>query len=71
MYINNHPKFHKRVNELRNRYPEINFLGVNIDSDDKETYNLWLKALSNFDYNKDFEVKIRDRGMRSISIKTF
>lgn len=71
LYINNHPKFHKRVNELRNRYPEINFLGVNIDSDDKETYDLWLKALSNFDYNKDFEVKIRDRGNEIYLYKNF
>ena len=71
MYINNHTKMHERINELRNRYPEINFVGVNIDNDDEDTYNLWLKALNNFDYNKDFEVKIRNRGSEIYLYKNF
>ena len=60
VYVSNHTKLHERVNELRNRYPEINFLGVNID--EESNHDLWMKALENFDYNKDFEIKIRARG---------
>ena len=64
-----HPKQHQRVNELRNRYPEINFLGINID--EEESYQLWVKILDNFDYNKDYEVKIRDRGKNIEFYKNF
>ncbi len=60
IYVSSHKRQHKRVNELRNRYPEVDFLGVNIDNED--SIELWRKALENFDYNKDFEYKIRERG---------
>ncbi|MBW2961319.1 hypothetical protein [Mesonia aestuariivivens] len=65
----NHTRQHDRINELRNRYPEFNFLGVNIDSE--ESYNLWIKSLDNFDYDKDFEVKIRARGQDIDVYKNF
>ena len=60
IYVSSHKRQHKRINELRNRYPEVDFLGVNIDNED--SIELWRKALENFDYNKEFEYKIRERG---------
>jgi hypothetical protein len=60
VYVSIHKEQHDKINELRNKYPEIQFLGVNIDEED--SYELWVRALNNFDYEKDFELKIRERG---------
>jgi len=69
VYVSSHKEQHEKINELRNKYPEVNFVGINIDEED--SYELWLKALKNFDYNKDFELKIRDRGDEFYLYKNF
>lgn len=54
---NHHKELHHRINELRNKYPEIDFIGVNIDATEPK---IWKKTLSNFDYNQDFEYQIKE-----------
>ncbi|PZD79589.1 hypothetical protein [Mesonia sp. K7] len=46
---------HLIINELRNKYPEIDFIGLNIDIGEKEA---WQKALENLGYNQDYEYQI-------------
>lgn len=54
-----HIQQHDKINTLRNKYPDIAFIGINIDA--QET-NLWKKTLENFDYNEDFEYQINNVG---------
>ncbi|GAA4319700.1 thioredoxin family protein [Pontixanthobacter gangjinensis] len=46
---------HSIIKELEEKYPELNFLGVNIDLGDREE---WLRTLETFDYNKENEYQI-------------
>ncbi|WP_121665601.1 TlpA family protein disulfide reductase [Mesonia aquimarina] len=63
MYSKDHHKVqHEKINELRNRYPDIDFIGVNIDQG--ETV-LWKKTIDNFDYDQRFEYQIRDRDIET------
>ncbi|MDT0295209.1 TlpA family protein disulfide reductase [Mesonia ostreae] len=58
LYQESHKIHHHLINELRNKYPEITFIAVNIDEEDTK---LWLKSIENFGYDKNFEYQIRDR----------
>ena len=58
LYQESHKIHHHLINELRNKYPEITFIAVNIDEEDSD---LWIKSIENFGYDKDFEFQIRDR----------
>ncbi len=47
-YKSLHINSHNEIARLRLRYPEVNFIGINIDNEDK---NLWKSSLVYFDYN--------------------
>lgn len=49
---------HQIVKNLKQKYPEINFIGVNIDLNDREE---WLRTLETFGYDKDSEYQITKR----------
>lgn len=46
---------HNKIEALSQRYPEINFIGINIDNDD---YGLWKTSLENFGYAQSNEYQI-------------
>ncbi|TQD39317.1 hypothetical protein [Haloflavibacter putidus] len=54
-----HKRQHAIINKLRNKYPEIAFIGINIDAGETE---LWQKTIENFDYHEEFEYQIVDVG---------
>jgi len=58
LYQESHKIHHHFINDLRNKYPELTFIAVNIDEEDTQ---LWLKSIDNFGYDKDFEYQIRNR----------
>lgn len=50
-------RIHKRVNELREKYPEINFIGINLDD---PTSGVWHEASVKFGFNKSSEFQLVD-----------
>lgn len=50
-----HQKRLAKVKELRMRFPEVEFIGINIDFDNKQ---LWKRTLSQYNYNKNFEYQV-------------
>lgn len=54
-----HQSKHKKIKDLRIKYPEINFIGINIDAGEP---HLWENTISQFGYDTDFEFQIRDIG---------
>ncbi|HET8810304.1 MAG TPA: hypothetical protein VFM65_08580, partial [Flavobacteriaceae bacterium] len=54
---------HKIARELRRKYPEINFIGINIDDSEPQ---IWLDALRKNGYDQDFEYQIRNSGDKKI-----
>lgn len=49
---------HRIIKALKKKYPELDFLGVNIDLGDREK---WLRTLETYGYDKDNEFQIADR----------
>lgn len=49
---------HQIINGLKQKYPEINFMGVNIDINEREE---WLRTLETFGYDKSQEYQITRR----------
>ncbi|TRO65300.1 TlpA family protein disulfide reductase [Christiangramia sabulilitoris] len=49
---------HQIIEDLKKKYPELNFLGVNIDLGEREE---WLRTLETFGYDKDNEYQIVNR----------
>ncbi|MDT0688450.1 hypothetical protein RM549_01535 [Salegentibacter sp. F188] len=59
LYAPSHYKWqHNNIKNLRKKYPDINFIGVNIDQDETEK---WLRVISSNNYNKDYEYQISNR----------
>ncbi|MDT0686759.1 TlpA family protein disulfide reductase [Autumnicola psychrophila] len=59
MYAPSHYKWqHNNIKTLRKKYPELNFIGVNIDQNETEN---WLRVISNNNYNKEYEYQISSR----------
>lgn len=54
-FTKDHRAKHKKIKELREKYPEINFVGINIDIHETK---LWQKTLKNYGYASDFEYQI-------------
>jgi len=46
---------HKMIEDLREKYPEINFIGINID---KNQYDSWVNVVNNNSYNPKFEYQL-------------
>ncbi len=51
----NHKKNHRTMAQLRKKYPEIDFIGVNIDTGE---YDKWLNTISEFGYKKKYEIQL-------------
>jgi len=56
IYNQTHPNYHMLLNELRLKYPEINFIGINLDI---EEVSKWKKAVTKYGYNPDKEFQLR------------
>lgn len=54
-YSAHHEKLHKKINTLRERYPQLNFVGVNINTGDLE---FWKNTLKSFDYDQKTEYQL-------------
>ncbi|HET8753310.1 MAG TPA: hypothetical protein VFM59_03035, partial [Salinimicrobium sp.] len=52
---NHHKEEHKIINEMRKKYPEINFLGLNIDLGQTSQ---WINALRKYNYDMDQEYQL-------------
>jgi peroxiredoxin len=50
-------RIHKLVNGLRSKYPEINFIGINLDDPKSKT---WREASSKFGFNESSEFQLVD-----------
>lgn len=46
---------HKMIEDLREKYPEINFVGINIDKDQFES---WVNVINNNSYDPKFEFQL-------------
>ncbi|GHA37356.1 hypothetical protein GCM10007103_18400 [Salinimicrobium marinum] len=51
----NHKKNHRKMAELRKRYPEIDFIGVNIDTGE---YDKWISTIGESGYEKKYEFQL-------------
>lgn len=51
----NHKRNHRTMAQLRKKYPEIDFIGVNIDAAE---YDKWLKTISESGYKKQYEFQL-------------
>ncbi|MUP46275.1 hypothetical protein E0K83_11025 [Gramella sp. BOM4] len=49
---------HAIINRLREKYPEVNFIGGNVDLGEREE---WLRTLENYGYDKSQEFQITNR----------
>lgn len=65
LFNRNHQKDHETIRDLRRKYPEINFVGVNVDAG--ETAD-WKKAVQENGYNIEREFKL---GQTQINKKFF
>lgn len=59
MYSPAHHRWqHDIIEDLRKKYPELEFIGINIDLGEREE---WLRTLETFGYNKEKEFQITNR----------
>lgn len=63
-----HQTKHKKIRGLRKKYPEINFIGLNIDA---EEYQVWKNTMTKNQYDQDFEYQIRDVGNKKVLYKNY
>jgi len=49
---------HSIINTLRAKYPQVDFIGVNVDKNEREE---WLRTLETFGYDKTYEFQIARR----------
>jgi Thioredoxin-like len=54
--VSHHKKIHTRANELKAKYPEYDFIGINIDLHFKK----WLKIVQNSGYNPSTEYQVEN-----------
>lgn len=54
-YSAHHKRLHQEISVLRKRYPELNFIGINIDSNKN---NKWVNSLREFSYVADDEFQL-------------
>lgn len=59
---------HKIIDDLRDKYPEINFIGVNID---KNQYDTWVKVIKNNSYNPEFEFQLTKNVVENKLMKNY
>lgn len=57
IYSKDHQEYHKLIQELRGKYPEIEFLGINMDVGEVEK---WKTAVRRYGYNTEKEFQLQD-----------
>ena len=69
LYAPSHHRWqHNIIENLKEKYPELNFIGVNIDLGDREE---WLRTLETFGYDKSSEYQITKRRYSKESYKRY
>ncbi len=59
---------HNIIKTLRKKYPQVDFIGVNVDINDREE---WLRTLETFGYDKSFEYQIARRKISRDSYRRY
>lgn len=59
---------HQKVFDLQRHYPDIHFIGININS--KQT-DMWKKSLKNFNYNRISEVQLQKNPYKTKLFRNF
>lgn len=59
-YKSHHLNQHEKIKQLKERYPEVNFVGINIDYNDEDENGKsnWESSLENFDYGEFAEYQL-------------
>lgn len=69
MYSPAHHKWqHRIIQDLRKKYPEVKFIGINIDQGEVKD---WLKVLENNNYNKDYEFQLAKRDLDKKTLRNY
>ncbi|MFV8224590.1 hypothetical protein [Christiangramia aquimixticola] len=59
LYAPSHHRWqHNIIKDLKVKYPEVDFIGINVDKGEKEE---WLRTIETFGYDKDYEYQITRR----------
>ena len=61
IYSGDHQDDHKLIQQLREKYPEIDFVGINLDVDEPAK---WKMAVDKYGYNPDYEFQLRPTGIK-------
>ncbi len=59
---------HKIIADLRFKYPEIDFIGINID---KNQFNEWQNVIKNQNYPAEFEFKLNTININEVLLKNY
>lgn len=51
----NHQQNHRTIKGLRKKYPEVDFIGINVDPGEIDP---WIKVINNFGYDPDYEFQL-------------
>jgi|GEM_PF-454240 len=58
-FKSHHEKQHQKIRQYQRRYPEVNFVGINIDySEEEENFDQWQTGVQNFGYDDLFEFQL-------------
>lgn len=60
-YKEGHVTEHELINQYRKKYPEINFIGINLDVEEEP---VWRAAVRNNNYNRKFEYQLAPTRIR-------
>ncbi len=63
-----HRLAHNIINDLRFKYPEINFIGINVDKDQTE---VWKRVINNNSYDPEFEFKLDTMRVKERLLKNY
>lgn len=59
---------HKAIKDLRKKYPDIEFVGINID---KDVHDLWKETLKKYNYNTGFEFQLNNTQVQRSLLKNY
>lgn len=60
VYHERHTRDHEKIQDLREKYPEINFVGINIDVGEP---SVWKNAIQKNNYNREQNFQLGDTGI--------
>src|SRR5690606_36796733 len=59
---------HRIIEDLREKYPEIDFIGINID---KDQFDIWKNVIATQNYSPEFEYKLEILNINEILLKNY